>query len=734
MGTSTRRDPAASKRGSGEQALRPRARFLRTFGDELISSETVALIELVKNSYDADATRVLVRFTGPLESSQGMIEVIDNGHGMSLDTIRTAWMEPATLMKKNRPRSEKFGRRVLGEKGIGRFAASRLAKRLELVTKRDNIVNQVRVLFDWTQFDDPNLFLDEVKVSWYREPASEFARLGAVRALWGPGEDPTDAGLRHGTVLRMEALNSDWEKAQFERLRSGLARLVSPLTGGDDHRLLTGNLDIALDVPEPFSEFSGTVGPPDTLDDPHYRLRGTVDEHGQHMVDIWLKGREQPDSVHGGALRDEDGTGCGPFEIELRVWDRDTGSLGELASMHSTTVSSFRRDLDAVAGISIYRDGFRVLPYGERDDDWLRLDLRRVQNPSLRLSNNQVVGYVLIGADSNPWLKDQSNREGLVEGPALDQLREKVKELLALVEARRRALRTKSRVGKVQRRGLFHDFGLSDVRDYIKRRYPTNNELMELVRDKDAELERRVEEVQEVLSRYHRLATLGNLVDTVLHDGRSPLGKIAQAALMARRDLGRAPQLSSVAIRKLRERLDIVTDQSTALGQLFRKIEPFGGRRRGRPRQVEIERVIRDAFGVLSSDTLRLNVETELPSGSTTVKVVPSDIQEVFVNLLSNSLHWLQEVETDERRIKVEIEQRSADRIQFVFSDSGPGIEPQFSDSIFDPYFSTKPDGVGLGLAIAGEIVNDYYGGELVLLKTGPLPGATFRIVLPRTP
>ena len=401
--------------------------------------------------------------------------------------------------------------------------------------------------------------------------------------------------------------------------------------------------------------------------------------------------------------------------------------------MHNSTVSSFRRDLDAVAGISTYRDGFRVLPYGERDNDWLRLDLRRVQNPSLRLSNNQVVGYVLIGADSNPLLKDQSNREGLVEGPALDQLREKVKELLVLVETRRYTLRNAGRRGKGQRRGLFQDFSLSDVRDYIGNRYPDNAELMALVRDKDADLGHRIEEVQEVLSRYHRLATLGNLVDTVLHDGRSPLGKIAQAALMARRELGRAPQLSTVAMRKLRDRLAIVSDQATALGQLFQKIEPFGGRRRGRPRQIEVERVIKDAFGVLSSDILRLDVKTELPSGSTTVTVVPSDIQEVFVNLLSNSLYWLQKIDKGDRRIKVEIERRTTDRLQIIFSDSGPGVEPQFSDIIFDPYFSTKPDGVGLGLAITGEIVNDYYGGELHLLKSGPLPGATFRIVLPRT-
>lgn len=97
--------PKDSKR-YGVSILRPRAQVLRRIGDELISSETVAVIELVKNAYDADATRVLVRFQGPLEIGQGRVEVMDNGHGMSLETMPTTWMEPATLLRKRQQRGE----------------------------------------------------------------------------------------------------------------------------------------------------------------------------------------------------------------------------------------------------------------------------------------------------------------------------------------------------------------------------------------------------------------------------------------------------------------------------------------------------------------------------------------------------------------------------------------------------------------------------------------------------
>ena len=120
---------------SGKGALRPRARLLRTLGNDLISSDKVAIIELVKNAYDADASTVLIRLQGPLRLGQGQIEVWDDGHGMDIQTLQTAWLDIATDSKKRSPQSES-GRRVLGEKGIGRLAAARIGSDLLLVTRR----------------------------------------------------------------------------------------------------------------------------------------------------------------------------------------------------------------------------------------------------------------------------------------------------------------------------------------------------------------------------------------------------------------------------------------------------------------------------------------------------------------------------------------------------------------------------------------------------------------------
>ena len=120
---------------AGKGALRPRARLLRTLGSDLISSDKVALIELVKNSYDADASIVLVRFRGPLKAGKGRVEVWDDGSGMDAGTLQSSWFDIATDAKRKKPRSE-GGRRVLGEKGIGRLAAARLGEELLLTTRR----------------------------------------------------------------------------------------------------------------------------------------------------------------------------------------------------------------------------------------------------------------------------------------------------------------------------------------------------------------------------------------------------------------------------------------------------------------------------------------------------------------------------------------------------------------------------------------------------------------------
>lgn len=728
--------------------LRPRARLLRTLGSELISNEVVAVIELVKNSYDADATRVLIRFVPPLEPGKGSIEVMDNGHGMDLKTVQAAWMEPATSSKRNTIRSVQLKRRYLGEKGIGRFASSRLADELEVISRRDGATKEVHAVFDWRQFDDDNKFLDEILILWEEREPVELAEGGTIDSLWKSDSKraPKKHDLNHGTILRMSGLKQPWRVRQFEDLRRGLTRLISPNKpkGGQE-------FSVELDLPTEFLHLSSKIEPPAILNYPHYIVKGSVSSTGAFNLVYKILGQGKESNLKGKFLRISSAKGmfevraildgeseppseskdieCGPLEIELRVWDRD--ELGNVIQRTNSTLQDVRRDLDAVAGVNIFRDGFRVLPYGEPQDDWLRLDLRRVQNPTFRLSNNQIFGVIYISADSNPSLRDQSNREGLDENQSLEDLRGVMTEILNRLEAMRYKARPHSakQSGKPIG-GLFAGFDFQPLVKYIEKQFPKDTKVKELVEQTEQAFGDQLKEIQTVLARYQRLATLGQLIDHVLHEGRQPIALINNEADLGASDVQGIDLVGPELSVRLKGRFKVIRKQGDALATAFNRMEPFGGRRRGRPGQLYLEDIVRDAFVILGKEIDHLNVKTLLPQTQTLVRVDPAELQEVIINLLQNSLYWLNEVKESNREIAVKIERKGEDHVEILFSDSGPGVSSQNRELIFQPYFTTKPNGVGLGLSIVGEIVSDYYGGELQLLKQGPLKGANFLVTL----
>ena len=159
-----------------------------TLGRELISSESVALVELVKNSYDADATRVVVTISGDIDESgaivaeSGCIRVIDDGHGMDEHRMLDAWLEPATAFRRQR-RSMAGGRRVLGEKGVGRFASAKLGDRLELVSKTQG-GEEVNLKLDWRDFRDDDKYLEDVELYLRVGSTAVFAPDGEAEAVW----------------------------------------------------------------------------------------------------------------------------------------------------------------------------------------------------------------------------------------------------------------------------------------------------------------------------------------------------------------------------------------------------------------------------------------------------------------------------------------------------------------------------------------------------------------------
>ncbi|MGA9131245.1 MAG: ATP-binding protein [Candidatus Sulfotelmatobacter sp.] len=360
----------------------------------------------------------------------------------------------------------------------------------------------------------------------------------------------------------------------------------------------------------------------------------------------------------------------------------------------------------------------------------LRLDLRRVQNPTLRLSNNQIYGVVHISADTNPKLRDQSNREGLDENQALQDLRDVMREILSRLETLRYTARPRESNSGKPVGGLFSGFDFRPLAEYISKEHPQDERAKLLVETTSQLFGNQLKEIQTVLGRYQRLATLGQLIDHVLHEGRQPIASINSEAALGLEDVQHADELGVAFATKAGGRFSVIRKQGDVLAITFRRMEPFGGRRRGRPTQLYLEGIIGDVFGVFANEISRLKVKTVLPRTQTLVRVDPAELQEVVINLLQNSLYWLEQVSESKREIQVTVERKGPDQVDIVFSDSGPGIPPENRELIFEPYFSTKPEGVGLGLSIVGEIVSDYYEGSLELLDSGPLKGATFLVTL----
>jgi len=325
-----------NKLESGHAVFRPRARLLKLIGGELISDEIVALTELVKNAHDADASIVAITFsnaTGP----KGEITIHDDGEGMDLDTLLKRWIEPAGTSKLGpEGRYTKTGRRVLGEKGVGRFAADKLARHLELSSCKVGHNREIHAEFDWDEFDSDSRMLYEVTCHWTVRPVT---------------------GLTHGTVLRLAQLRTTWNERMFKRVSTRLSRLPCPFENRNGFR-------IQINCDE-FPQYSGELRS-DFLKLGPYRVDAEFD--GDQSVTLNLNGAHSLRHLWNGTgdLR------CGPVRVRLFAFDLESDAIAKIGPPNDV-----RAWLKEWAGVSVYRDGFRVWPYGEPHDDWLRLDQRR---------------------------------------------------------------------------------------------------------------------------------------------------------------------------------------------------------------------------------------------------------------------------------------------------------------------------------------------------------------------
>jgi len=365
------------------------ASVIHNLGKELIKDSQTAISELVKNSYDADATKVEVEFKN-INQENGKIVIKDNGEGMSKDDVKKKWMVLSTDNKKYDSISPKYGRIRLGEKGIGRFSVDKLGRRLTLVTKKKDESFSLKVDFDWEQYNKGDKSLSEIKNPCeFIEPEPNF---------------------NHGVKLIIRGVRDKWTKQKARNIIDELCQLIDPEEKDKNFEIrLTSN-----DWPD----LSGTLLNPLAGKETH-RIDFKIDDLGHFTRTITI-GKKQPDTNEKKRIP----LVCGPLKGNIRYYAKGiTTSKAKLSRTEKGQYPETHR------GVKIRRDKFRVRPYGEEADDWLQIRKRRsIWGGKFYVMDKYLGGTIHISNNDNPDLRDSTDRSSLLENDAFFEMREFVSE------------------------------------------------------------------------------------------------------------------------------------------------------------------------------------------------------------------------------------------------------------------------------------------------------------------
>lgn len=429
------------------EPLKTHVHALRLLGDQLVGNVQLAVFELVKNSYDADATKVSVSLD--LDADEPSVIVHDNGRGMGIEQIRNGWLHVASPLKRGTNKSEsKFGRTPLGEKGIGRLAAFKLGDSVEMTTRKDG-----------------ESFERVVSMSLSSLAGDADSSISDVRVLVEEREPLLFGGDKSGTRIVISSLSNVWSKRAVRDLYRMTQTLVSPFR--------------KLSIPKALAETSKSsfkdkfllefdiVGRQEWIEDlldanailerSVYRFNFYVDSNAglrwkyEFQPPLQLKSvnrRKSDDHWHeqgvstidrapaegsldgrpgkGNVLfTSDDLKGIGPISGSFFVFDRSAEIFRLIGEKRQIT-----QFLNEQSGVRIYRDGMRVYNYGESGDDWLGLNMARVNKPGLKMASRDVVGAIELDVHESCGLQEKTNREGFDQNDKFMILRELVNSVI----------------------------------------------------------------------------------------------------------------------------------------------------------------------------------------------------------------------------------------------------------------------------------------------------------------
>jgi len=736
---------------SNQLKIRPYARLLAMLGDQLIKNERIALVELIKNAYDADSPWVKVSFDnfgdGFKVTTDSKIVIEDAGDGMNLDTIKNHWLNPATPDKKRRKEEKEKtarGRVIQGEKGIGRFSILKLGKKIKIVTRKRGENSEYVIDYDFSVYDDEflsengkekNIYIDEIPIS-VQDRKPEFLLESTI--MLNSRQLPRPS---HGTRIEISCIKGSWSNTKIKNVYNDIARLESIFADAASNSFENVN---ERDFEVYICKDGKIMNDPDNYleklklllqDRSVLRIEsGIYDDKAEEFrfiingVPNSLKLRDPRVMAlfvfrnrfkNGGKVLDERKIECGPFQFGFFIFDFSSKALSK------NKLDRVDKDIIKNHRIYLYRDGIRVYPYGEPDDDWLHIDMFRGTISSGQfLSNDQVVGYVNITQKNNPKLKDKTSREGLIEeGEATEDFITLLQIFLSYI---------RQYPYSIYRQGL----ETKNVHDIYKKKQVqlTLDELKEATKDnkKVRELVSKVESNYKVEYEYlnrraettEELAGVGLSVETASHDIMAIMGKAMMSIDSLIRD-GMYEDINqselSKELQSLRGMLSFIEAQLKDIQLLFKSSKQ---RRKVIKVKQIVEKVERIYRRLLKNEDIKLSInEIGSPLVARTTDAV---LLQLLLNLFDNSVFWLQQISVDGKRIEILLD---GDKGQMIFSDNGPGVDKEYAPYIFEPFFSGKgEEGRGLGLYIARQLLERHeYSIELADLKSDKiLPGANF--------
>ena len=669
--------------GIHKAPFKARARVLALLGDQLIGSDQLAVFELVKNAYDADASSVTVSLLD-VDSEDPSIVVVDDGEGMSLKVIQHIWLEPGNDHRQRQRqagiRTPKFGRLPLGEKGVGRFAVHKLGHRIRLVTRPRGSAFEHVINIDWDSLVK-NEYLDDTSVEIETRKAKYF--------IEEKGQTP------HGTKIEIMALRKrEWTRGEARQLYRSITAISSPF---ETDEAFEAHLEVP-DHPEWIQEMPDVQA---LLEMAPWRFEfsfdGSLDWQYEFRSPISkrLKGRkagkqndtlllELPKGGKGKPVATADLLeGIGPISGALVAYDRDRKILGLLPQ--NTLVKDF---LDQQGGVRVYRDGVRVYNYGEPNDDWLQLDIRRVNRPTQRLSRNIVIGAINISLETSTGLEEKTNREGFHQSEAFEHFCTLVTSIIHKFEVER-ALdkeRLKTLVdSNAENIDIPVETPLHQLREAVNRTPASMAKtLLPLVDRVD-------KEYQEMRDLLLRAGLSGLNLAIIIHEVERGIRSLYEAVRS-----GAGPV--------------ILEQQSRSLMGL---VENVAGllREKGRSK-VDIKELVQEAASINVRRFKRhhIAVKYELPGDKDEPFIVTGPgplLLNVLVNLIDNAIYWLRvrwpdgdEGGRSSRRLYIGVTDDIPGGRGLVIADNGPGFQDE-SDVLTRPFFTRRPGGMGLGLYYA---------------------------------